>query len=305
MGRINRILETQPRIRVPTHPVSMPRPGGEIEFRDVRFRYPGSAREVIRGVSFRARPGETIAVVGPTGSGKSTLVSLIPRLYDPSQGTILLDGVPLTELDPAELRSAIGMVPQEPFLFSETLAENIGLGIDAGGAADPPPDEQFLTGPPGGARPGGDAADRRGAPDARIEEAAEVAHLHQAVMAFPNGYDTVLGERGVNLSGGQKQRTSLARALARDPRILILDDALSAVDTHTEARILEDLRSFLGGRTTFIISHRVSAVMHADQILVLDGGSIVEAGTHPDLLAQGGLYATLLRRQMLEEALET
>ena len=219
--------------------------------------------------------------MGPTGSGKSTLVSLIPRLHDPTDGVVLLDGIPITDLDPGDLRNQIGMVPQDSFLFSETLGKNIGLGIDGEVGADSP-----------------DAL------DSRVEEAARVAQIHESIRAFPQGYSTVLGERGINLSGGQKQRATLARAIAREPSVLILDDALSAVDTHTEAKILEDLRTILAGRTAFIISHRVSAVMNADQILVLDGGRIVETGTHSDLLARGGTYAMLLRRQMLEEELE-
>lgn len=238
------------------------------------FRYPDTEREVIRRVSFRAEAGQTVAVVGPTGSGKSTLVSLIPRIHDPTGGEILLDGIPLKEVDPAALRALVGMVPQDSFLFSDTLAENIGLGIEV--------EED----------------------DPRVEEAARVSQLHESIVSFPDGYRTLLGERGINLSGGQKQRATLARALARHPTVLILDDALSAVDTHTEARILEELKTVLGGRTSFIISHRVSAVMNADQILVLDEGELVERGTHAELLARGGTYATLLRRQMLEEELE-
>lgn len=280
MGRINRIMEREPLIRTPDNPVPLRDPEGEIEFRGVSFRYPGTERDVIRNVSFQARAGETVAVVGPTGSGKSTLVSLIPRMYDPSAGEILLDGVPLTKLDPLVLRSVIGMVPQDSFLFSETLRDNIGLGIEL--KDEPLPED---------------------AGDPRVEEAAKVAQLHETILSFPKGYDTFLGERGINLSGGQKQRATLARALARHPVVLILDDALSAVDTHTEAKILEDLRTVLAGRTSFIISHRVSAVMNADQILVLENGAIVERGTHAELLAKRGTYATLLRRQMLEAEL--
>jgi ATP-binding cassette subfamily B multidrug efflux pump len=281
MGRINRIMDTQPLIQAPEHPTPLRDPRGEIEFRGVSFRYPGTERDVLRDVSFLAKTGETVAVVGPTGSGKSTLVSLIPRVYNPSEGEILLDGVPLRELDPLALRSVIGMVPQDSFLFSETLRDNIGLGLRS--ADDSPPEE---------------------AGDPLVEEAAKVAQLHESILSFPKGYGTFLGERGINLSGGQKQRATLARALARHPVILILDDALSAVDTHTEAKILEDLRTVLAGRTSFIISHRVSAVMNADQILVLENGAIVERGTHAELLERGGTYATLLRRQMLEEELE-
>jgi ATP-binding cassette subfamily B multidrug efflux pump len=281
MGRINRIMDTQPLIQAPEHPTPLRDPRGEIEFRGVSFRYPGTERDVLRDVSFLAKTGETVAVVGPTGSGKSSLVSLIPRVYNPSEGEILLDGVPLRELDPLALRSVIGMVPQDSFLFSETLRDNIGLGLRS--ADDSPPEE---------------------AGDPLVEEAAKVAQLHESILSFPKGYGTFLGERGINLSGGQKQRATLARALARHPVILILDDALSAVDTHTEAKILEDLRTVLAGRTSFIISHRVSAVMNADQILVLENGAIVERGTHAELLERGGTYATLLRRQMLEEELE-
>ncbi len=281
MGRLNRILEREPLIRPPAQPRRLPSVQGEIEFRDVGFRYPGTERHVLSGISFTAAAGETVAIVGPTGSGKSTLVSLLPRIYDPTEGVILLDGVPLSELDPGEVRRRIGIVPQDSFLFSETLRENIGLGIDTEASTDSP-----------------DAG------DSRIEEAARVAQIHDSVLSFPRGYSTLLGERGINLSGGQKQRATLARALARDPSILILDDALSAVDTQTEARILADLRSVLAHRTSFIISHRVSAVMNADRILVLDGGRIVERGTHTELVAAGGTYAHLLRRQLLEEELQ-
>jgi len=282
MGRLNRILEREPRLERPSQPASVGRPRGEVEFRDVSFRYPGTERWVLRDVSFRIDAGERVAVVGPTGSGKTTLVSLIPRLYDPQEGVVLVDDVPVDRYDPRELRRHIGMVLQDPFLFSDTIEGNIGLGI--------------LESP--------DAVVAEEDPEEVIREAAGIAQLHESIQGFPRGYRTFLGERGINLSGGQKQRATLARALARDPAILILDDALSAVDTGTEARILGDLERVMEHRTSFIISHRVSAVMDADRILVLDGGRIVEEGTHDELVALGGTYATLLRRQMLEEEVE-
>ena len=278
MGRLNRIFETEPAVRPPQNPVRLAEPRGAVEFRNVSFRYPGTERLVLEDVSFSADPGQTVAVVGPTGSGKTTLVTLIPRIYDVTGGHVLVDGVDVRDLDPGDLRSLIGMVPQDPFLFSTTIEENIGLGLDLSAEASDP--------------------------DEAVVEAASIAQLHESIQGFPRRWRTLLGERGVNLSGGQKQRTTLARAVARDPRILVLDDALSAVDTHTEARILDDLTRVMEGRTSFIISHRVSAVMNADLILVLDGGRIVERGRHPDLIALGGTYARLLHRQMLEQDIE-
>jgi ATP-binding cassette subfamily B protein len=299
MSRINGIMNREPRIQAPPDPVRPEKIRGEIEFRDVTFRYPGTERDVLRGVSFVARPGETVAVVGPTGSGKTTLVSLIPRLYDPTGGEVLLDGAPLPRYEPNTVRGAVGMVPQDTFLFSESIAENIGLGIE---------EDALIADTTHGA-----IAD--GEPDVEVEDAwavaedvaraSRIAQLHESVEGFPKGYRTLLGERGINLSGGQKQRTALARAVARDPVVMILDDALSAVDTHTEAQILTDLRKVMEARTSFIISHRVSAVMHADQILVLEDGEIVERGTHAQLMERGGTYANLLRRQLLEEDLES
>jgi ATP-binding cassette subfamily B protein len=288
MGRLNEVLRREPALQVADPPAPVEGLLGAIEFRGVSFRYPGTRRLVLEDVSFRAAPGETVAVVGPTGAGKSTLVSLIPRMHDPTEGEILLDGVSLARHDPLELRRIVGAVPQDSFLFSDSILNNIGLGM---------PDWERES-----ARTAELLTDVE--PDREVVDAATIAQLHDTVEGLPRGYGTLLGERGINLSGGQKQRTALARAVVRSPVILILDDALSAVDTHTESRILEDLRGVMKGRTSFIISHRVSAVMHADQILVVDDGRIVERGTHAELLALGGTYARLLRRQLLEEELE-
>ncbi|MEQ1857249.1 MAG: ABC transporter ATP-binding protein [Longimicrobiales bacterium] len=282
MGRINEVMQAQPLVAAPAHPVVLPSVRGEIAFHDVSFAYPGTERTVLDAVTFTARAGETVAIVGPTGSGKSSLVALMARLYDPSAGRITLDGTPLTSLDPGELRRHIGVVPQDPFLFSDTIEANIALGLAASGEGQ-------------GGRERADV----------VRRAAAVAQLHEQILEFPSQYATQLGERGINLSGGQKQRATLARALARAPVVIVLDDALSAVDTHTEAAILADLRGAVRGTTAFIISHRVSAVMHADQILVLEDGRIVERGKHVDLIAANGTYARLLRRQLLEEGLET
>ncbi len=285
MGRLNAILRRPSELPVPEEPTRLPDPvEGRVQFQGVGFTYPGASRPVLREVDFTVEPGQTVAVVGPTGSGKSTLMALLARLYDPTEGVVRVDGVPVDRVEPAELRRAIGVVAQDTFLFSDTIQANIALGLD--GAPD------------------AEDVDESGPDVARaVEAAARIAQLHEQVEDFPRGYDTLLGERGINLSGGQKQRATLARAVARDPSILILDDALSAVDTHTETAILADLRQVMEGRTSFIISHRVSAVMHADLILVLDVGEIVERGRHQELLAREGTYATLLRRQLLEESL--
>jgi ATP-binding cassette subfamily B protein len=276
MGRIAEILDAEPAITEPRQPAALARIEGDIEFRDVWFRYPGSERDVLRGVTFRIPAGATAAIVGPTGAGKSTIIALMTRRYDPTRGQVLLDGVPLDRIPLDTLHAAIALVPQDAFVFSETIADNIALGL-----------------PPGARR------------DGRIEAAARVAQLDEAIAVFPLGFETRLGERGVNLSGGQRQRTTLARALARDARLLILDDSLSAVDAHTETAILQGLGGVFTGRTAVVVSHRVSAVMNADPILVLDDGRIVERGRHVDLVAAGGLYATLLRRQLLAEGLES
>jgi ATP-binding cassette subfamily B multidrug efflux pump len=274
MSRLNSVFRQQPAIASPSSPRQLSEIRGEIEFRDVSFRYGENDRDVLNGINFHVAAGATVALVGPTGSGKSTVVALLTRRYDPTGGTVLLDGVPVHELSLEQLRGAIGVVPQDAFVFSQSIAENVGFGLPRG-----------LQ------------------PRERIEEAGRIARLDEAVALFPKGYDTRLGERGVNLSGGQRQRATLARAIARDPKVLVLDDALSAVDTHTETEILENLKRVLAGRTALIVSHRVSAVMNADQILVLDQGRIVERGTHAELIARAGLYGTLLRRQLLEEDL--
>jgi ATP-binding cassette subfamily B protein len=277
MGRINRFLRAEPRILAPEHPAEGPSGGVRIEFDDVSFRYPQTERVVLEDISFVAEPGQTVAIVGPTGSGKSTLVGLISRIYDPTEGEVRMNGVRLPDYDPADIRRVVGFVPQDTFLFSATLSENISLGLPSGPDVE---DEEL---------------------EADVEKASRAAQLHETILDFPDSYETMLGERGINLSGGQKQRATLARALAMNPPVIVLDDALSAVDTHTEAKILADLRGELKNRTAFIISHRVTAVMDADIILVLDDGRIVERGVHRDLLAQDGTYAALLRRQLLEQ----
>ena len=275
MGRINQLFREDAAITSPTSPSALPPATGAraVDFREVWFSYPG-ARErgwVLQDISFRVERGSSLAIVGPTGSGKSTLVDLIVRTYDPDRGAVLIDGVDLRQLSLADLRRAVGFVPQETFLFGETLRRNILLGA---------PD------------------------DGRLERVADIAQLTEALPALPHGYDTMLGERGINLSGGQKQRAAIARALAQNPPVFVLDDALSAVDAQTEARILAGLRDALVGRTSLIVSHRLAAVRDADWILVLDGGRIVEQGTHTELLAAGGRYWELLRRQQIEEELE-
>jgi ATP-binding cassette, subfamily B, multidrug efflux pump len=245
---------------------------GEIEFRNLTFRF--GDRVVLDSISAVLPAGQTTAIVGATGSGKSTLLALLPRLYDPPPGTVFVDGIDVRRIRLPVLRGAIGFVPQEPFLFSDSIAENIAFGVS------------------------GEAAQRP-----RVEEAGRIARLDKDVGDFPKGYDTVVGERGITLSGGQKQRTAIARAVALNPKILILDDALSAVDTYTEEEILRRLGDVMRQRTSIIVSHRISTVRDADQILVLDQGRIVERGRHDELVERDGLYAELHRKQLLEEEL--
>lgn len=272
MGRINEIFAEKSEITddrvAPTEPPQAIR--GEIEFRNLNFSYNGTP--VLKNVSLHVPAGTSLAVVGPTGSGKSTLVNLIARVYDAAPGMVSLDGRPIREFPLSELRSNIGFVPQETFLFSDTIRENIAFGA-------------------------------KEATDAQIHEAAEAASIAADIEGFPEKYATMVGERGITLSGGQKQRTAIARAIVRDPRILILDDALSSVDTHTEEKILTHLREVMRGRTTIFISHRVSTVRNADRIAVLHDGTIVELGTHEELIARNGYYTDLYNKQLLEEEL--
>jgi ATP-binding cassette subfamily B multidrug efflux pump len=268
--RIDELLKQRPDIADTPTATDIPVTGG-IEFRNLTFAYP-DAPPVLHDINLRIPAGTSLAIVGPTGSGKSTLVGLVPRLHDAAPGTVLIDGQPVRNFTLAMLRKSIGFVPQETFLFSETIHQNIAFG-------------------------------RPDASPEQVEEAATIAHISTEILEFPKGFETEVGERGLTLSGGQKQRTAIARAVVRDPKILILDDALASVDTYTEERILSGLKRVMEGRTTIFISHRISTARNADQIAVLVAGRIAELGTHEELIARNGYYTSLFEKQRLEEEL--